>query len=98
MRFAALRTEESDARSSGAASVVAPGTWLAIRSAASRAFASLREVSTTVAPCAASSLAVSKPMPLLAPVTTATLPAWLGIPSTDHVLEAICATLLLIDQ
>jgi hypothetical protein len=34
-----------------------------------------REHTMTLAPCAANSLAISKPMPLLAPVTIATLPS-----------------------
>ena len=48
--------------------------FLPILPAAFSALARWREQAMTVVPLAASSLAISKPMPLVAPVTTATLP------------------------
>jgi hypothetical protein len=66
---AAARTESSDARSSSSSSVSPP-----MREAAALAFAGLRQASTTVAPLRASTVAVSRPSPLLAPVTRATRP------------------------
>src|SRR3546814_4746585 len=47
--------------------------------AAASAWASLRLVITTCAPAPASAFAVSSPSPPLAPVTTATRPAWSGM-------------------
>jgi hypothetical protein len=52
----------------------ASGSSATIRSLASLPRSSLRLASTTLAPLRASSRAVSKPIPLFAPVTIATLP------------------------
>jgi hypothetical protein len=51
-------------------------------SAARSALSRSRQARTTVAPCTASTLAVSRPSPELAPVTTTVRPAWPGTSAT----------------
>ena len=51
--------------------------------AAASPLATDRTASTTDAPAAASRRAVSRPIPLFAPVTTASLPVWEGIFMAD---------------
>ena len=68
------RTDSSAARSSTRASTAASGVSAVIRSRAASPLARSRAVITTVAPAAASARAVSRPRPLLAPVTTARRP------------------------
>ncbi len=60
------------------------GSWRRIRSAASRPLASLRAARITSLPARASSSAVYQPMPLLAPVTTDSVPASDGISAGVH--------------
>lgn len=57
----------------------APGTSARSRITAARPRAALRQASTTEAPRRASSRAVTYPIPLLAPVTTALRPLWSGM-------------------
>ncbi|OAR25684.1 hypothetical protein A8W25_08990 [Streptomyces sp. ERV7] len=76
---AKARTEDRSARSSGANATFAPYTWRWIRASASLPLASLRQARITWAPLRASSRAVTSPMPLFAPVTTAVRPLWSGM-------------------
>ena len=57
-------------------------------SQARRAFSGSRQASTTWAPWSASAAAVSYPMPLLAPVTSATVPVRSPMSSVPHVALA----------
>src|SRR5262249_48742241 len=59
---------------------VAELSWLAAASALARS----RQPKTTVAPRTASTLAASRPMPVLAPVTRAVFPCWSGTSATVH--------------
>src|SRR5215210_8248940 len=70
---AKARTEARSVRSSGRASAPLPSS-AAIRSPLSM----LRTASTTWAPTRASSVAVARPMPLVAPVITTVRPPWPG--------------------
>ncbi len=71
---AAERTESREVRSR-AWTVTSPE----MRAAARPPFSGSRTARTTLAPRSASIRAVSKPSPVLAPVTTATLPCWSGM-------------------
>src|ERR1700761_163573 len=81
---AAVRTESSAARSSSTVRSWAPGTASRIRPAAAAALTGLRQARTTAAPCRASSRAVWKPRPVLAPVTTAVRPRRSGRSASVH--------------
>ena len=56
----------------------------AMSAAAASPFPTFRHASTTSAPWRTSSVASTRPSPLLAPVTTASLPLWSGIRSAFH--------------
>ena len=62
----------------------APGAVLAMRAAARLPFSVSRTASTTDAPRAARTRAVSNPRPVFAPVTTASRPCWPGTSSLVH--------------
>jgi hypothetical protein len=66
--------------------------------AARRPLSSSRTASTTCAPCRASSRAVARPRPLLAPVTTTVRPFRSGILSAVHLLPATIPRLPLMTQ
>ena len=70
------RTEVRSAKSRWTNSVLASGLRWAMVARAAAAAGALRQASTTVAPSAARPWATSMPMPLLAPVITATRPSW----------------------
>src|SRR5580698_786599 len=84
MSAAALRTDSSEARSRSTVSTRAPGTAVLTWSAALAVRAGSRPASTTVAPRAASTFAVSRPMPELAPVMTAVRSCWSGTSCAVH--------------
>jgi hypothetical protein len=86
---AARRTESNDDRSRRCTVTSAPALAAAIVAAASLPLSRLRTTSTTDPPRAASALAVSNPSPVLAPVITATRPAWSGMSSVVHVSSVI---------
>src|SRR5882724_4827072 len=81
---AAARTESSEARSRGWIMTFAPGAVPAMRAAARLPFSMSRTASTTDAPRAARTRAVSNPRPVFAPVTTASRPCWPGTSSLVH--------------
>ena len=85
-------TDSRSERSSSITSTSAPGWALRISSALGLAFSRFRQAITTVAPLAARMRAVSKPIPLLDPVTTAMRPVW--SPSSS----AVQFCLLIIDS
>jgi hypothetical protein len=60
-----------------------------MRAAASLPLSTLRTASTTCAPLAASAAAVSKPRPVLEPVTTAMRPVWSGMSVVVHLLITV---------
>ena len=62
----------------------APGAVPAMRAAARLPFSVSRTASTTDAPRAARTRAVSNPRPVFAPVTTASRPCWPGTSSLVH--------------
>src|SRR5439155_2937566 len=94
------RTEARLARSSEPTSISALGTAALIWPAASAPFSALRTPRTTRAPARASSRAAKKPMPLFAPVTTATRPCWLGISVAVHLsaMARLCSLSALRDM
>src|SRR5579875_3644104 len=79
MLVAQARIEASDARSSCTSSGDALGTFVAMIESACLAFSRLRLAMMTCAPLAASARHVSRPRPLLAPVTRAVRPCKSGI-------------------
>src|SRR5438876_3639246 len=94
------RTEARLPRSSEPTSISALGTPAWIARAASAPFSALRTARTTRAPARASSRAAKKPMPLLAPVTTATRPCWLEISAAVHLsaMARLCSLSALRDM
>src|SRR5216683_1923624 len=81
---AAARIESSEVRSRGWTMTFAPGAVPAMRAAARLPFSTSRTASTTDAPRAARTWAVSNPRPVFAPVTTASRPCWPGTSSLVH--------------
>src|SRR5437773_2205445 len=94
------RTEARLPRSSEPTSISPPGTASRILRPASAPFSALRTASTTRAPARESSRAAQKPMPLLAPVTTAVRPCWLGISAAVHLsaMARLCSLSALRDM
>jgi hypothetical protein len=70
------RTDRRFAKSSVSKCTLADGSSRRIRSTVSRPFASDRAARITSLPARASSSAVCQPIPLFAPVTTASFPVW----------------------
>jgi hypothetical protein len=79
---AARLTESSEARSRSTISREARGCEARMSLRARSTFCRLRAAMTTWAPAPASALEVSRPRPMLAPVTTATFPLRSGMSST----------------
>src|SRR5439155_8328244 len=78
------RAEARLPRSSEPTSISPPGTASRILRPASAPFSALRTAGATRAPARAGSRAAKKPMPLLAPVTTAVRPCWSGMSAAVH--------------
>ena len=78
-RSANDRTEARLARSSSSSSGFGPYAVAATSAWAARPLSRLRQAMTTSAPWRASSRAVTSPIPLFAPVTTAMRPVWSGM-------------------
>src|SRR3954451_14793074 len=81
---AKARIDASEERSSGRTSTAASGTCSTTRARAVSPRAASRQPMMTRAPAWASSRVVTRPSPLLAPVTTATRPDWLGMSRALH--------------
>src|SRR5882762_2055802 len=81
---AAARTDSKQVRSRGWTVTSAPGAAPAMRAAAALPLSVSRTASTTDAPRAARTRAVSNPRPVFAPVTTASRPRWPGTSSLVH--------------
>src|SRR5579875_597810 len=92
MLVAQARIEASDARSSCTNSGDALGIFVAMIESACLAFSRLRLAMMMCAPLAASARQVSRPRPLLAPVTRAVRPCKLGI---SFVVQRLMQNLLL---
>ena len=71
-------TDSRDARSRSVVVTVARGAAARMRSTAAAPLRGLRTGSTRSAPAEASLVAICSPSPSLAPVTTASFPAWPG--------------------
>src|SRR5258705_4446247 len=81
--------ESSEARSRGETVTSAPGEAAAMRAAARLPLSVSRTASTTDAPRAARTRAVSNPRPVFAPVITASRPCWPGTSSLVHLAVMI---------
>ena len=79
-------TEPRSARSIRRTSSRAPGWAARISSRARSPLATVRTAITTSAPAPARRRTASRPVPLLAPVTTTSLPAWSGTAYTTGLL------------